>query len=161
MPHSDIVTLCSGSIQTNLQMPSKSRILKKTPDFAASQEASQDCGARITESLRKPVDLPALSECVVALGPVSFLQLGLPKMQSISTSDWSMMLISGVFNSIGFFAITHAYRVLTISRANVINASQNAICAIGAVLFFAEPLSGLAAAGIGLTILGLIILDRK
>jgi drug/metabolite transporter (DMT)-like permease len=98
---------------------------------------------------------------VVALGPVSFLQLGLPKMQSISTSDWSMMLISGVFNSIGFFAITHAYRVLTISRANVINASQNAICAIGAVLFFAEPLSGLAAAGIGLTILGLIILDRK
>jgi nickel-dependent lactate racemase len=65
MPHSDIVTLCSGSIQTNLQMPPKSRILKKTPDFAASQEASRDCGARITESLRKPVDLPALSECVV------------------------------------------------------------------------------------------------
>ena len=89
------------------------------------------------------------------------MQLGLSRMQDISLSDWGMMLVSGCFNAIGFFAITHAYRVLTISRANVINASQNAICAIGAVLFFAEPLSGLAAAGIGLTILGLIILDRK
>lgn len=98
---------------------------------------------------------------VVALGPLSLLQLGMPAMREISASDWTMMAISGVFNAIGFFSITHAYRVLTISRANVINASQNAMCAVGAVMFFAEPLSGLAIVGIGLTIIGLLTLDRR
>ena len=46
-------------------------------------------------------------------------------------------------------------------RANVINASQNALCAIGAVIVFNESLSPLALLGIGLTISGLLVLDRR
>ncbi|RLT06236.1 MAG: EamA/RhaT family transporter, partial [Planctomycetota bacterium] len=69
--------------------------------------------------------------------------------------------IAGIFNAAGFYAITHAMRHLTISRANVINASQNALCAVGAVLIFNESLSIFGLVGIGLTIAGLLTLDRR
>ncbi|MFO0428947.1 MAG: DMT family transporter [Planctomyces sp.] len=98
---------------------------------------------------------------VIALGPISAMQLGLPFLGNIPLSDWLLILTSGVFNAIGFFAITQSYRVLTISRANIINASQNAMCALGAVVCFSETLNWAAIAGIGLSIVGLIILDRR
>lgn len=98
---------------------------------------------------------------LLALWPISIAQLGAAGLQQITLSDWTYMLAAGVFNAVGFFAITHAMRYLTISRANVINASQNAMCAVGAVVFFAEPMSMLAISGIGLTIVGLLTLDRR
>lgn len=98
---------------------------------------------------------------LVTLCPLSAPLLGWQALSEISRSDWLTMLAAGTFNAFGFFAITHAMRLLTINRANVINASQNAMCALGAVVFFAEPLSSLALVGIGLTIVGLLTLDRK
>ncbi len=98
---------------------------------------------------------------LVALCPTSGMSLGWDGLHKISGSEWWIMLAAGTFNAVGFFSITHAMRLLTITRANVINASQNAMCAAGAVLFFAEPMSPLAMLGIGLTILGLLTLDRR
>ena len=91
------------------------------------------------------------------------LSIGISPLHTIpamSSRDWAAIVIAGTFNAIGFFAITHAMRHLTISRANVINASQNALCAVGAVLIFGESLSAFGLLGIGLTIAGLLILDR-
>lgn len=98
---------------------------------------------------------------LVTLCPLSGAGLGWDGLSAIALSDWWIMLAAGTFNASGFFAITHALKLLTISRANVINASQNAFCAIGAVLLFAEPLTSLAIVGIGLTIAGLLTLDRR
>jgi len=95
------------------------------------------------------------------LVPGSLLILPLSEISSTSPEDWATIAIAGTFNAIGFFAITHAMRFLTISRANVINASQNAMCAVGAVTLFNEQLSYTATAGICLTIAGLLTLDRR
>lgn len=87
--------------------------------------------------------------------------LGIERIQQIAAYDWLMMLLAGSLNAVAFFSITNALKLLDISRVNVINASQNAMCAIGAFLVFAEPMSGLTVAGIVLSVIGLGILDRK
>ncbi len=96
---------------------------------------------------------------LLTLCPISLAQLGFDGISRISNEDWIYILAAGTFNALGFFAITYAYRLMNISRANVVNASQNAMCAAGAWLFFQEPLTAWALIGIGLTIIGLVILD--
>ncbi len=97
----------------------------------------------------------------LVLCPLSLLMIPLKTIADTTGTEWLTIATAGIFNAIGFFAITHAMRHLTISRANVINASQNAMCAVGAVVFFNEPLSPLGVFGIGLTIAGLLVLDRR
>lgn len=97
----------------------------------------------------------------LVLCPLSLCILPIQTIRDSTPLEWTTIAIAGVFNALGFFAITHAMRHLTISRANVINASQNAMCAIGAVFVFGESLATAGLIGIGLTIAGLLVLDRK
>jgi drug/metabolite transporter, DME family len=97
----------------------------------------------------------------LVLCPLSLTLLPLSTIAATTEQEWAMIAAAGIFNAIGFFAITHAMRHLTISRTNVINASQNALCAVGAVIVFGESLSAFGLLGIGLTIAGLLTLDRK
>ncbi len=86
---------------------------------------------------------------------------GWAPIQQGTQQDWPILLIAGFANAIAFFSIAHALRFIDVNRLNVINASQNAMCAIGAVLLFHEQLSGLALLGIGLTIAGLMTVGRQ
>lgn len=95
------------------------------------------------------------------LCPLSLCLLPTADIAGISLGEWGTIAIAGTFNAIGFFAITHAMRFLTISRANVINASQNALCAVGAVICFQESLTLTGILGIALTISGLLVLDHR
>jgi len=97
----------------------------------------------------------------LVLCPLSLTLLSVSTIAATTRQEWAMISTAGIFNAIGFFAITHAMRHLTISRTNVINASQNAFCAIGAVIVFGETLSSFGFLGIALTITGLLTLDRK
>lgn len=97
----------------------------------------------------------------LVLCPLSLTLLSVSTIAATTPQEWATIATAGIFNAIGFFAITHAMRHLTISRTNVINASQNAFCAIGAVIVFGESLSAFGLLGIGLTITGLLTLDRK
>ena len=97
----------------------------------------------------------------LVLCPLSLLILPLQTIADTTSTEWLTIATAGTFNAIGFYAITHAMRHLTVSRANIINASQNAMCAVGAVLVFGETLSPIGLAGIGLTIAGLLVLDRR
>ena len=97
----------------------------------------------------------------LVLCPLSLCLMPWQTIAETTRWEWFTIAVAGTFNAIGFFAITHAMRYLTISRANVINASQNAMCAIGAVVVFRETLSPIGLLGIGLTIAGLLALDRK
>ena len=47
---------------------------------------------------------------------------------------------------------------MDVNRMNVINASQNVMCAVGAVVLIQEKLSGFVLVGIALTIAGLSLL---
>lgn len=97
----------------------------------------------------------------ICLGSLGYSLLGFERIQQIPIADWAIMLVAGSLNAIAFFAITNALKRLDISRVNVINASQNAMCALGAFLVFAEPMSALTVTGILLSIIGLVVLDRK
>lgn len=123
-------------------------------------------GVYIRKAVRSQMPVAATLFLFSAAGflmlcPLSLSLLPLRVIAATTPGEWATIAVAGIFNAIGFFAITHAMRHLTISRTNVINASQNAICAIGAVIVFSEILSAFAFVGIGLTIAGLLILDRK
>ena len=98
---------------------------------------------------------------LVCLGTLGYSLMGAGRIAAIQSDEWQMMLCAGTFNAIAFFSITNALKVMNISHVNVINASQNAMCALGAVLIFAEPPSLPMVIGILLSICGLVVLDRK
>ncbi|MCH2202174.1 MAG: DMT family transporter [Fuerstiella sp.] len=81
--------------------------------------------------------------------------------QQGTVRDWPILMTAGSANAIGFFAVAHALRVMDVNRLNVINASQNAMCAVGAVVLFDEQLGLPAVIGIVLTIVGLLGLGRR
>ena len=123
-------------------------------------------GVYIRKAVRSQMPVAATLFLFSAAGflmlcPLSLSLLPFRTIAETPHREWALILVAGTFNALGFFAITHAMRHLTISRANVINASQNAFCAIGAVMIFGESLSAFALLGIGLTIAGLLTLDRK
>ena len=97
----------------------------------------------------------------LVLCPISLCLLPFSTITAITSKEWLTIATAGTFNAIGFYAITHAMRFLTISRANVINASQNALCAVGAVFLFGEQMNIIGIIGFGLTIAGLLALDRR
>jgi drug/metabolite transporter (DMT)-like permease len=98
---------------------------------------------------------------LVCLSSLSFALLGAEGIRQIATEDWWTVLLAGCCNAAAFFAITHSLRVMSITRVNVINASQNAMCAVGAVMLFSEHFSMAMGFGIALTMLGLVVLDRR
>lgn len=98
---------------------------------------------------------------VVFLGSIGVSSMGFDQMLQIRGSDWILMVVAGTFNCIAFFSISHAFKSLTVTRVNVINASQNAMCAFGAVLIFNERVTPWMAGGIAVTIAGLLVLDRE
>ena len=123
-------------------------------------------GVYIRKAVRSQMPVAATLFLFSAAGflmlcPLSLCLLTPQSIAAITPAEWVTIAIAGIFNALGFFAITHAMRHLTISRANVINASQNALCAVGAVLMFGESLSIFGVIGIGLTIAGLLTLDRR
>jgi len=72
---------------------------------------------------------------------------------------WQPLLASGVFNAVAFFAVAGALRRVPVTFVNVLNTSQNAMCAIAGVLIFSEPLTTPLVIGCGLTIFGLLMVD--
>ncbi|MEZ6060885.1 MAG: DMT family transporter [Planctomycetaceae bacterium] len=96
----------------------------------------------------------------ILLGTTGFAMLGLHELRTVTGGEWAMILVAGSFNAFAFFCVTYAFKLMSISRVNVINATQNAMCAVGAVVVFSEPLTASMVAGIVLTMLGLAALDR-
>lgn len=98
---------------------------------------------------------------VIALTIPGWWMMGTDGLANITLYEWHMMFWAGTFNAIGFFAVTYALKLANITLVNVINASQNAICAVAAVLIFAEPQTIPLVIGVLLSMAGLIVLDRK
>jgi len=49
---------------------------------------------------------------------------------------------------------------IPVTFLNILNASQNAMCAIGGVLLFAEPVTSPLVTGCVLTMFGILLVDR-
>jgi len=98
---------------------------------------------------------------VLSMGVLSATRLGLDGMAETSSRDLGWMLASGVFNLIAFMAITKGLQLTTVVHANVINASQTALCVVAGFLFFGEHASSLLVTGIALTIVGMVLNNRQ
>lgn len=123
-------------------------------------------GVVIRRTVTSEVAVPVVLFLFGIVGVGSFCSLGgsalgWDGLSRIAPEEWALLLGSGVFNACGFYSITHALRLLTVNKANIVNAAQNAMCAVAGFLLFAEPLSAATLIGIGLTITGLLILGRR
>jgi len=62
-------------------------------------------------------------------------------------------------NAVAFFAVAGSLKRSPVTFLNILNGSQNAMCAIGGVLLFQEPLTRPLIIGCGLTIVGILLVD--
>jgi drug/metabolite transporter, DME family len=97
---------------------------------------------------------------VVVLGPVNLRQMGLTAMLATSWEQVLLMIASGIFNLVGFLGLIYGLQKTTVVHANVLNASQVAMAALAGMWFFHEPPNPWVLLGIGLTVFGILWIDR-
>jgi drug/metabolite transporter, DME family len=96
----------------------------------------------------------------VSLGPISLARFGVEQLAATPWQELGFMWASGVFNLIGFLALINGLGRITVVHANAVSASQVAMSAVAGILLFAEPPSLWVLAGICLTIIGILRVDR-
>src|SRR5690606_21285319 len=122
-------------------------------------------GVVIRRTTRQQVPLPATlalvsTTGVVGLGIPAIVRLG-PEILMSSSREFTMMALAGTLNAIAFFAIGGSLRRIPVVQVNLLNASQAAMCAIGGVFVYHEPLSAALVGGTALTIIGLAMMSRR
>lgn len=98
---------------------------------------------------------------VVVLGSVGATRLGLARIAATPADVWGAMLFAGVCNALAFFALTGALKRIPVTRANILNASQVAMCAVGGVIVFSEPVTAPLVLGCLLTVTGILLVDNE
>jgi drug/metabolite transporter (DMT)-like permease len=81
-------------------------------------------------------------------------------LEQTSAKEFWIAMVAGAFTSLAFFALTMALKHISIVRANLINASQIALTSLAGFVLFDEPMTRLMIIGTGLTIGGLLLMDR-
>jgi len=71
------------------------------------------------------------------------------------------MTLAGICNAIAFVALVSAIKILSVTRYNLVNASQAALGAITGAVIFHEPVSAWMVGGIVLTVVGLMVMKRN
>ena len=121
-------------------------------------------GVIIRRSTRRNVPLPATlalisTTGVVGLGTAAIVRMG-PAVLHATTAEWSLMILAGTLNAAAFFAISGSLQRIPVVQVNLLNASQAAMCALGGVLVYHEPLTVGLVGGTLLTLIGLGLMDR-
>lgn len=115
----------------------------------------------VTGTLSIPSSLVVLSTTgAVTMTIHAFLLDGPAKLLELSQGHWPAIIGAGVMNAAAFFAVAGSLKRIPVTFLNILNASQNAMCAIGGVLLFAEPMTWPLVAGCGLTMFGIMLVDR-
>jgi drug/metabolite transporter (DMT)-like permease len=97
---------------------------------------------------------------VVTMGPIALMQSGVPTLPGLSCQELLLMAAAGVFNLIGFLGLIYGLQRTTVVYANAVNASQVAMAAVAGMALFAEPPNPWLLLGVGLTIVGIVWIDR-
>lgn len=105
--------------------------------------------------------LPLSATGVIGLGATSVALLGPREVLTTAPGDLLAMVLAGLFNAVAFFAISAAYKRLSVVNVNLINASQCAMAAAAGVVLFSEPLTLSLGVGTLLTLLGLAIMASR
>lgn len=112
-----------------------------------------NCGTPVSTIL-----VTVTSVGLVGLGGLTCLVIGPAAMWNTASEDLAMMLLAGVCNAIAFWALTTALKTVSLVYTNALNASQTAMAALAGIIFFHEAPTLAMAAGIALTIGGLLLM---
>ena len=96
-----------------------------------------------------------------ALGGVSAWRVGWTAVAEFSDANWAALLLAGLCNFVAFISLTRALQLTTLIYVNALNASQVAMSALAGVVLFAEVPSPALAAGVVLTVVGLVVMPRS
>ncbi|MBL98283.1 MAG: DMT family transporter [Pirellulaceae bacterium] len=80
--------------------------------------------------------------------------------RSFEFENLAQMTLAGICNAIAFVALVSAIKILSVTRYNLVNASQAALGAISGAVIFHEPVSVWMVLGIILTVIGLMVMKR-
>jgi drug/metabolite transporter (DMT)-like permease len=101
---------------------------------------------------------PIASTGIVVPPLIAVAMLGVDGVAAIDPRVHASTLLAGTFNAIGFFAVSAAMARIPLTRVNLINSSQAALCAIAGVAWFDEPRTGWVIGGTLLTMASFVIL---
>ncbi len=98
---------------------------------------------------------------VVVLGGAALGRVGVSGMLATAPQDLEKMLLAGLFNAVAFLALTRSLQLVPVVYVNALNATQATMAAVTGVLLFAERSSGALWYGVGLTVIGLILMQKR
>lgn len=100
---------------------------------------------------------PMTSVAVVGLAALALLAHGPSAVVSLDAATVWWLLLAGCANAAAYMSLSRSLTLLPVARANALSTLQSALSALGGVLIFAEPLTGLVAVGLILTLLGAVL----
>lgn len=123
-------------------------------------------GAVIRGSVREKLSISATLVLIsttgfVCLTGTAIYRLGFSVLWETTPWQYFVMLMAGLMNAVAFFSIGAAMKYLTVTRVNLLNASQTAMAAFAGVLCFGEELTVWLLCGTALTIGGLFLMEKK
>jgi drug/metabolite transporter (DMT)-like permease len=163
-----VAVLSSGAGSATASMGHEHSLLTTTLAIVSAAVSGIAYGATgvvvrrlVTGTLTIPSSLVVLSTTgAVTMTAHAFLLDGPTKLFALSEGHWPAIIGAGVMNAAAFFAVAGSLKRIPVTFLNILNASQNAMCAIGGVMLFAEPTTWPLIIGCGLTIFGILLVDR-
>jgi drug/metabolite transporter, DME family len=92
---------------------------------------------------------------IVLLSFICFFRITWVQFQTITASDWMLMIVAGFLNGFSFLLLSVALRNLHLVFAQMVNATQATLASIAGFLIFAEPFTNSLLLGLLFTIAGL------
>jgi len=123
-------------------------------------------GAAIRYGLHQKLSLPMTLGIVSLVGLISLslcslVDPGLQTMLQTSQRDLRYMFYAGIWNAVGFLALTKALNQTSLIHVNALSATQVGMTVIAGLLLFGESLTWMTGLGVGLTILGLVLMRER
>ncbi|MEZ6070148.1 MAG: EamA family transporter [Pirellulales bacterium] len=116
----------------------------------------------LVRGIALPVGLAVISTTgVVGLSAFALLTDGPGMVADITLGQWRDMAAAGVFNALAFASLGVSLHRITVTQSNILGASQTAMAAIAGVAFFGEPVSAALVAGVALTAVSMVIIERR
>ncbi len=122
-------------------------------------------GAVIKVVGNRGVSQPAIMTIISVTGFLFLLVLSSQngawdEQHNLEFNNLAQMTLAGICNAIAFVALVAAIKILSVTRYNLVNASQAALGAISGAVIFDEPVSVWMVLGIVLTVIGLMVMKR-
>jgi len=98
---------------------------------------------------------------VVTMGPMTLWRHGLGIVFHTAGEHWLWMIVSGLLNLAGFWALTKGLQWTPVARANLLTSSQAAMAALAGWVIFSEALNVPLGVGIALTLFAIVLSSLK